>query len=188
MCEAPGKAPRTVGSIRCVALSEVRRTFEDSQRRFWGISQAGCARHFGRCHARWAAFGASHFGKCVARLKTVNDDVGVLAKLDVRGTSEGATHGGQHSVRRTFRSASHVWRWLNTNRGANQVGCATHLRKCAARSIYTNSTAIAVPPPVPWQSDANPSLPPSFCKPVSSVTIRRAPVQPMGWPRAMPPP
>ena len=58
-----------------------------------------------------------------------------------------------------------------------------HRRQCAMRS-----TAIAVASPPPMQSAATPRF--RFCasSACSSVTIRRAPVAPMGWPSAQAPP
>lgn len=50
------------------------------------------------------------------------------------------------------------------------------------------STATAVPPPVPWQIAASPSVPSCWRSACTSVTMMRAPEQPIGWPSAMAPP
>ena len=53
---------------------------------------------------------------------------------------------------------------------------------------HSNSTATAVASPPPMHSAATPRLRPRFSSAASSVTMMRAPLAPMGWPRAQAPP
>lgn len=80
------------------------------------------------------------------------------------------------------RPPPHEIRHANRSRRTLLVAanCALLDLLCPTGLSYTNSSARAVPPPVPWQIDARPHSP-SCCRSAwISVTIMRAPEQPIG--------
>lgn len=79
--------------------------------------------------------------------------------------------------------------WLNEASSRLSLRDAPRRKKEEESSFYLSlSRAIGVPPPLPWQTAANPKCPFFCCKVLSRVTKVRVPEAPRGSPSAIAPP